>query len=183
MVFDIVEIGTSDFRTEAGKTNGLFIEPVKEYFDRLPECIKENIAISNKKGKIKVYYIPSETITKKGLPNWVRGCNSIDNPHPTLINMGLSDHIINHEINVERIFDVLEKHKVTFIKFLKIDTEGHDTVILDDFLDTCDIRPLKIQFEANELNDKSNVESCVKRLTDMGYVCKTVKSDMVCVLS
>ena len=43
MKVEIVEIGTSDFRTEAGKTNGLFIEPIKEYFDRLPKCLKENI--------------------------------------------------------------------------------------------------------------------------------------------
>ena len=42
----IVEIGTSDFRTKAGEVDGLFIEPVKSYFDRLPDCNKENIAIS-----------------------------------------------------------------------------------------------------------------------------------------
>ena len=56
----IIEIGTSDFRTQAGKVDGIFIEPVKYYFDRLPECRKENIAISNYEGEIDIYYLTHE---------------------------------------------------------------------------------------------------------------------------
>ena len=88
----IIEIGTSDFRTEAGKVEGLFIEPVKEYFDRLPNCNKENVAVSNIEGEIDIYYIPSETIYNKLLPNWLRGCNSVGKIHPTIVKEGLEKY-------------------------------------------------------------------------------------------
>lgn len=183
MLLDIVEIGTSDFRTEAGRKNGLFIEPVKEHFNRLPPCRKENIAISNRNGEMTICYIPSDTIKQMNLPRWVRGCNSINNPHPTLVDMGLSKYIVCDRVKVERIASVLQRHAVTDITFLKIDTEGHDTVILNDFLSTCSIKPSKIQFEANVLSDQEEVRKCVNRLTSMGYSCKQVKFDMVCILS
>ena len=67
----IIEIGTSDFRTSAGIRDGLFIEPVKYYFDRLPRCRKENVAISNQEGEIDVYYMTEEDIKENNLPYWI----------------------------------------------------------------------------------------------------------------
>ena len=68
----IVEIGTSDFRTLAGEKDGLFIEPISEYFDRLPNCKKENVAVSDYEGEIDIYYIPSHVIQRENLPNWLQ---------------------------------------------------------------------------------------------------------------
>lgn len=183
MKVEIVEIGTSDFRTEAGHKDGLFIEPVKEHFNRLPKCRKENVAISNQEGELEIYYIPSDVIQSKGLPNWVRGCNSINEPHPTIVEMGWREYVVCDKVKVERIKNVLQKHGITDIEFLKIDTEGHDTVILNDFLDTCDIKPRKIQFESNTLSSFDDVNNAVERLSKLGYKCNQVKFDMVCVLS
>lgn len=178
----IVEIGTSDFRTDAGKVDGLFIEPVKEHFDRLPKCNKENIAISNYEGEIKIYYIPSFVIEAENLPQWVRGCNSINEPHPTLVKMGWGHFAGYDTVKVERIKTVLERHNITQIDTLKIDTEGHDTVILNDYLDTVTIKPSKIIFESNVLSSASDVNKLVKRLQKLGYNCEQVKFDMVCTL-
>jgi FkbM family methyltransferase len=182
MHLDIVEIGTSDFRTDAGINDGLFIEPVKEYFERLPDCRKENVAISNREGEMHIYYIPSEVIKTNGFPSWLRGCNSVNKPHPTVVNMGLEKHLVKDTVKVVRIKTLLDKYNVKSIGLLKIDTEGHDCIILDDFLDTCDFKPGKIQFEANILSDKAQVDNSIKRLESMGYACKKVKFDMVCVL-
>ncbi len=183
MRVEIVEIGTSDFRTEAGKKKGLFVEPVKEYFDRLPKCLKENVAVSNNEGSIDIYYIPSETIKEFGLPDWVRGCNSVDKPHKTVLQMGWVGYAKKETVPVVRIKTLLDKHGINQIDLLKIDTEGHDCVILNDFLDTCDIKPLTIQFEANVLSDVDQVKAAVKRLEAVGYKCTQVKFDMLCVLS
>lgn len=176
-----VEIGTSDFRTHAGKVEGLFVEPVKEYFNRLPQCRKENVAVSNYEGEIDIYYIPSEKIRKIGLPDWIRGCNSVGQPHATLVKAGWDKYCTKDTVKVVRIKSLLDKHKITHIDILKIDTEGHDTIILNDYLDTVDFLPKQIQFEANVLSDEVEVQKCVKRLTDLGYVCKLIKEDYLCV--
>lgn len=174
----IIEIGTSDFRTLAGQIEGLFIEPVKEHFDRLPDCNKENIAISNYEGEIDIFYIPAEVIKQHNIPNWTRGCNSINEPHPSLKQW---NHLItSHKVKVERIKTVLERHNIKSISLLKIDTEGHDCVILNDYLDTVETLPETIQFEANTLSVEKDVKAVVKRLESKGYYCSRVKFDMVC---
>lgn len=182
MKLEIVEIGTSDFWTEAGKKSGLFIEPIKEYFDRLGDCLKENVAVSDYEGEIEIYYIPSEVIYSNNIPKGLRGCNSIGSPHPTVIKLGYGEYIQKSIVKVQRIKTLLDKHGVTDIEELKIDTEGHDCVILNDFLNTCEIRPSKIQFESNVLSNEDDVLQLVKRLTRLGYKCKQEKEDMVCVL-
>lgn len=180
----IVEIGTSDFRTEAGKEYGLFIEPVKEHFDRLLKCLKENVAVSNYEGEIDIYYIPSSVIESEGLPQWVRGCNSINKPHPTLFDLGYYHlgYIVCDKVKVVRIKSLLDKHEIKRIDLLKIDTEGHDCIILNDFLDTVDIKPKVIQFESNVLSSFTDIMRIVKRLEDKGYSCSQVKHDMICKL-
>jgi len=178
----IVEIGTSDFRTQAGKEHGLFIEPVKEHFNRLPKCLKENVAVSNCEGELDIYYIPSSVIESEGLPQWVRGCNSINEAHPTLVDLGYSNYIVCDKVKVVRIKSLLDKHEIKSIDLLKIDTEGHDCVILNDFLDTCDIKPSVIQFESNVLSNQMDIIKVVKRLEEKGYSCSQVKHDMICKL-
>lgn len=178
----LIEIGTSDFRTEAGNVDGLFIEPVKEHFDRLPPCRKENVAISNREGLIEIFYIPTETIHKELLPNWVRGCNSVGSIHPTILKNGWAKFVTVDVVKVVRIKSLIDKYDIKHIDTLKIDTEGHDCVILNDFLDTVPIRPKTIQFENNVLSRSVDVENTVKRLEEIGYICKQVKFDMVCVL-
>lgn len=182
MKVEIVEIGTSDFRTDAGKVKGLFIEPVKEHFDRLPKCLKENVAISNKEGFIDLYYIPSKVIESEGLPNWVRGCNSVGHPHATIVDMGWEHFLRLDQVRVVRIQSLLEKHGITDIEHLKIDTEGHDCIILNDFLDTSTILPRKITFESNVLSNYDDIMRSVDRLERLGYKCNQVKFDMVCLL-
>ncbi len=178
----IIEIGTSDFRTNAGKRNGIYIEPVKEHFDRLPECQKENVAISNYEGEIVLFYIPSEVIRRENLPNWVRGCNSVAEPHPTLVVNGWFQFCKEETVQVVRIKSIIDKYEVKEIHFLKIDTEGHDCIILNDFLDTVDIKPKTIQFENNVLSDPQEVKKVVNRLVKKGYNCKQSNFDMICEL-
>ena len=176
----IIEVGTSDFRTLAGKEHGIFIEPIKQYYENLPNCIKENVAISNYNGTATMYYIPAELIQQHSLPQWVRGCNSIHLPHKSLNDY--SKYIRHYTVDVCRLIDIINKHNVTHIDFLKIDTEGHDTIILNDFLDTSNILPTKIQFEVNVLSDEQEVSKLTIRLTQLGYKCTMHRTDMVCTI-
>lgn len=182
MKLPVVEIGTSDFRTLAGVEDGLFIEPVYDRFKNLPDCRKENIAISDRETVVKVYYITDQDIKIFGLPKWVAGCSSIGKIHPTIKAKGWANLCHSHNVKVERIKTVLDRHGITGIGFLKIDTEGHDCIILNDFLNTCDFLPDRIQFEANELSDPVQVAELLVRLQDKGYSCRLEKTDMICVL-
>lgn len=172
-----VEIGTSDFETSAGYEPGLYVEPVEYYFNRLPNragCIKERAAISNYEGEIKVYYIPSEIISNYNLPNYLRGCNSVNVPHPTAVRdlqaASLSLNLIAVQVvPVMRIKTLFQKHNVTEISYLKVDTEGHDYVILNDLFDTMSLKPLVIKTEANILTDKSNIQNLMNRLLTLNY--------------
>jgi FkbM family methyltransferase len=164
----IVEIGTCDFETQAGRADGLFIEPVKYYFDRLPACRKENVAVSNYTGEIDIYYVDPAEIAARGLATWLRGCNSVVRPH--FQHAQLPSEIVRKDtVPVVRIKSLLDKHQITKIDALKIDPEGHDAVILNDFLDTCSIRPTDIMFENNGLVPRDDIARLAVRLQTLGY--------------
>jgi FkbM family methyltransferase len=183
MHYDFIEVGTSDFRTliQTCKDNeiGLSIEPIKMYLDSLPDkpnVTKVNCAISNINGTIDVYYVKPEDIIKYNLPNWVRGCNSINKPHPTVLNLlgDKHDSVITKEvvqvINWSRLVDI---YKIESIKYLKIDTEGHDGLILDDYYNTClsnvELLANTIIFENNILADIELNNSVINKFLNLGY--------------
>ena len=191
--YNYIEIGTADFRTftewATPGMNGIAVEPIKEYLDRIPNpagITKINAAVSNIDGSLNIYYIPSQVIEQHGLPQWIRGCNSINVPHKTVVrfltrkNIDLSI-IQNREVPVISVATLLATHNVTSVHYFKVDTEGHDTVIVNALLDT-PMRPAKIRFESNRLSDKSSVRTLCERLTLAGYSVKPGPKDTLAVL-
>ena len=194
----IIEIGTSDFRTQAGQVDGVFIEPVKYYFDRMVRDAMsvlelgknkshfENVAISDYEGEVNIYSVKADNMLSMGAPEWMRGCNSIGKPHPSVISwceahsIDATEYTHKETVKVVRIKSIIDKYKITELDLLKIDTEGHDCVILNDYLNTVEILPKVIQFESNELSDPKEVQKVVARLKSLGYTCEQVKFDMLC---
>ena len=179
-VYDYIEIGTSDFDTlmEVLPENyrGLSIEPIKEYLDRLPVLLnnkKINAAISDTDGELTVYFVNPYNIEKYDMPEWIKGCNSINNPHPStkryLQDNSLEHLYEEHKVETLSFRSLVEKYEITDIKLLKIDTEGHDFVIIRDMLKTS-IRPEKLIFEANSLYHNDEILQIIKELKDYGYV-------------
>ena len=184
---DFIEIGTSDFNTEIQKATGkmgLSVEPIKHYLDSLPDVegvTKVNAAVSNYDGYINVYSITPEIIKKYDLPEWLRGCNSVNSYHPTTLRYVLEKKLDEREVfTVDRVpvmsfFTLVQKYNIHGCRYLKIDTEGHDIVIVNSYLDCvargCVWFPLipKIQFEANCLVSNDDVESVLQRLYLLGY--------------
>ena len=144
---DFIEIGTSDFDTEIQNCDltalGISIEPLKNYIDNLPDkpnVVKINCAISDQEGSMDMYYIPKEDILQH-LPGhvYLTGCSSLGKPHPTLQRVAQNNnvqHLIQTlSVPVRTFKNILETHQVKSITKLKIDTEGHDCVILNNILD------------------------------------------------
>ncbi len=184
MFFDFVEVGTSDFNTLIQKaddnTVGLSIDPIELYLNNLPnpkKCTKINAAVSNYDGTTTAYYIPPDTIAKHRLPDWIRGCNSIGLPHPTVdsyINNNKLDRnavLIEKTIPAYKLTTIFQLHNVTGLFFLKTDTEGHDSVIINKFFDEASkaIYPHRILFESNCLSNNEDIHNLIVRLITLGY--------------
>lgn len=182
--YDFIEIGTSNFDTlveqSTDDTYGISIDAVKYYVDCLPpkkHVTMLNVGISNKSGELDVYFIPEEIIVKHNLPDWFKGCNCIGDYHPLH-----KYHHVSHLCTIEKVkvitpAELFISNRVRGVKFLKIDTEGHDCIILKalfDFLCRCTVEfhPLQIKFETNEHSNVEEVDEIIHLYSQLGYLVK-----------
>lgn len=177
--YDYIEIGTSDFDTLVGLypegTMGLSIEPIKAYLDKLPDKsgnTKINVAITDEDCELPVYYVKPENIEANQLPEWVKGCNSVNNPHPSVVRelnqRGLISIYTQDVVQGMSFSSLIKECKIDSVDYLKVDTEGHDFVILRSMLKTS-LKPKKIRFEANSLYGESDILGIISELSDNGY--------------
>lgn len=193
---DFLEIGTSDFDTEIEKcaltSRGVSIEPVQFYLDRLPN--KQNVqkiccAISDSDGTANIYSLYDHVRVKYNLPNWVRGCNRMNEPHPTVEKLLVQNNIVS-DGNVWRIeeipklsFESLVKHiGLERLIYLKLDTEGHDCVIMKSLAhcirNVICKKPLLICFETNILTNRIDQLEVIQTFTfEFGYKIERVLGD------
>jgi len=179
MKYDFIEIGTSDFDTLLESTIdqiGISIEPLKYYLDKLPnndKVIKVNCAISNIDFETNIFWISPEDIKKYNLPNWLRGCNSIVDPHPTAINELNKVNLLHiYKTSICKCITwntLVNTYDVTSVNLLKIDTEGHDCKIIQNILHSNTVFPNEILFEYNILTNKDEFKNTIDLLTDNGY--------------
>lgn len=182
--YDYIEIGTSDFDTEIEKKNnkiGISVEPIKYYLDRLPNkknCLKLNLGISNYDGLCNVNYLPEKIISEYRFPDWVRGCNSVNSYHKTVTNLciekgiDIKDVSASDSVNVLTLHSLMDKLSLSGVYFLKIDTEGHDAVILKHFYEENKdntLLPHFIQFESNVLSTNESVDEIISLFSGIGY--------------
>lgn len=187
MKLDFIEIGTSDFRTLAHSTGvGISIEPIKPYFDNLPErkgLTKINAAISNSTRVAKAYYCDPEFIKRLNLPAWLKGCNSIDTKHPSVAawckKQGIKESDLVKETEVECITlkRLFEAYNVEEVDFLKVDTEGHDYYIIKSLFELENMPIIKkIQFESNSLMRIDQHIELVAKAEMLGYKSRLVET-------
>jgi len=176
--YDFIEIGTSDFETEiqdAGLKRGISIEPVKRYLDALPNpqrVTKIHGAVSNRSGTIDVYSISPENIVKHNLPDWTRGCNSVNAPHKGYAGKVPDEIFTKDTVPVYTFTDIINMCHVKSCKYLKIDAEGHDAIILQSYVECLSKGfPLipKIIFEDFGWSEKEDVDAVLENLVGYGY--------------
>jgi len=157
MHVDFLDIGTSDFDIGDGHINTnkkyLLVEPVVNYLNNLinhTNIIKANFAISDTEGDISVFYVDEAIIKQYDLPDWIRGCNKINSKHPTVLKV-LKDRNLVEDIITEKIVKcitfktLIKMYDVTSINHLKIDTEGHDHIVLQTVVDCLNDMELNIE--------------------------------------
>lgn len=183
---DFVEIGTSNFdtllQTAAAATGaqpivGISVDAIKHYLDALPDVrgvTKVHAGISDSDGTCEVYYVPEETVDELCLPNWLKGCNSIHKCHPLHVQHGWTHLVRTISVRILSAARLFFGHRVRAVAFLKIDTEGHDCVILRSlhaYLQALPgvFHPRKIQFESNEHSDPIDVTRTIDAFVGIGY--------------
>jgi FkbM family methyltransferase len=183
MNLDFLEIGTSNFETLIQTCRdeelGMSVEPLLFYLNELPDrknVKKIHAAITHNKNSetIQIFYIPPNIVDQHGLPQWFKGCNKIDDYHPLHI-----QHTVQHLVKIESVpllnlEELMLAHNIQKIKFLKIDTEGHDAVILKGLYDFIIKKgrqhcPASIKFESNENTPKAVVEEIITMFATLGY--------------
>lgn len=193
--YHFVEIGTCDFGAETltcpDTHRGLAVEPMEEYLARLPDrplVRKRCAAVSDHDGSLDIYYVSQEDVRNNGLPYWLRGCNRTGSPHPRAVELlGAGSELIRRRsVPVLSVVSLLESEGVSSIDYLKIDTEGHDCVILGAFLDYCATRPSllpkRIRYESNSLTPLPVRRELAERLRAAGYLVSVSRRDTEAVL-
>lgn len=187
--FNFIEIGTCDFDTEIAAASptakGLSVEPVGRYLNALPSppnVIKLTEAVSDREGFCEAVFVSREDIVKYDLPTWLAGCTRIDDIHPIIQGYLNSKQLPLERLQRERVpmttLDRLyERFNIGSVGYLKIDTEGHDTVILDGFardFATCardrSRLPQKIFFESNSNTPTEKLEHTLTLYQRLGYI-------------
>jgi len=182
---DFIEIGTSDFETllqsADDSVNGFSIDPLQMYLDNLPN--KPNVqkcclAITGKceeNATTDLFFIPREKIIEYNLQEWFAGCNTIGHYHPLHIQHNVTEHVSRLTVPMMSLGSFYDLHQIRGCKFLKIDTEGHDVVILDEFANYLKQKgssyyPKKIQFESNEWTNPEKVSDIIFKYINLGYI-------------
>jgi len=183
MDLDFLEIGTSNFDTliqTCSETEfGMSIEPLTYYLNALPNksnVTKVNVAITSNRtsDSIDIYYVPEDVIVSNGLHWGIRGCNSIGKYHLQHINQNVKEFVRIEKVPLINIDELLIQYNIRGIKYLKIDTEGHDCVILKGLFEylkdkSAEYYPKKILFESNVLTDSHVIESTIETALSLGY--------------
>jgi len=178
-----VEIGTCDFDTNlalisSGEWRGIMCEPIPKYYSSLIEQARnidyrynlniDNVAISNTNGTIEMIESNDETSEE-----WVRGVSHVVSDNHTgfklsSIPQNKIANIFDYEntiaVKALTLDNLLLKHRVNYVDFLKIDVEGHELEILKNY--SWRIMPTFIKIEHSHVD----VNELVSILEDNGYL-------------
>jgi len=186
MKYDFVEIGTCDYHTllEGCSSDeiGLSIEPIKIYLDNLPNkpnVTKVNVAISSEDKIVDLFWVEPHNQEKYNI-GFTKGWGTIISPHrghneaQMMLETGM---LSKHQIESITWSTLVKRYDIESVKLVKIDTEGHDCVVINSILDS-NIHPQKIEFETTHCSTEELLQIAV-RLESMGYTLITEGEDTV----
>lgn len=161
---------------------GMYIEPIPDAFKSLskfvtdelhPDCITENVAVSDTTRTETMCYIPWDIIKENNLPEPIIGMGSFVPPKNGFESDPETKKLLDEygeliEVPVVTVDSLLEKHKINSIDFCTIDTEGFDYEVFKGF-NVEKYLPKVIKFELFN-NDLDNLLELFDRLIAAGYI-------------
>jgi FkbM family methyltransferase len=179
------------FRVNNRNWTGIFIEPVEPIFERLKRnyqfsdrFIFENVAIGPSRETRKFYYVSEDAKELGGnISLWYDQLGSFDKTHILKHcigrNSGFASYIVEQEVKCVLLQDILDKHRVTKIDLIHIDTEGFDYGVLSQ-IDFNKYRPSIVLYEHYHISvdEKEKAESLLKT---HGYTLFELEEDTLAV--
>lgn len=182
--------------------HGISVEPLGFYLDMLPSKpnVKKVVAalVSDEEfarsgGILLTYFVDNDTIIKHNLGGWMLGCNSVGRPHDFHTRWCPPEYV--HRINDADVparnlveeglvqvvpakcytySQLVQEFNVGTVRYLKLDTEGNDAVILNSILNyyiNTDLKllPKTIKFEHNFHNKAEDIIAVKEKLVSLGY--------------
>ena len=180
-----VEIGACDFDTclPLAKNGwmGVLVEPVKELADNLAQQAKDfpfvrvaNVDVSEYNGEIDF-----RVSTGTEGDGWTRGISSVASNNHKGDRMfdfdgGVNRHLLKEtrKLNCYTLDALLDHYNIKQIDFLKMDTEGHETNIIEAY--SWRVKPTFIKMEHKHIDDQN-----MKRiLEEQGYIVYVETDDL-----
>jgi len=166
MNYEFIEVGTCCFGTliESHAGLGLSIEPLQCYLNQLPDrkdVQKVCGAIGESDGFQNIYHVDPDD---PSIPMWMKGSSKIGEPHPLV-----PRHLQKASMITIYSWETLQIGcDIESVKFLKIDTEGMDHIVLEEFLKLGLPFPEKIRCEYHhQVSNITATDDIVKMLSPL----------------
>ena len=170
-----VEVGVCDFDTleplQKNGWKGYYIEPVKEYADKLRGDVTQ-CAISSYDGTIEFY------ISRNDSQEWIRGIShAVEQKGTKLLEIHNNRKLISRKVTVPcyTLQTFCKMKDIQYIDFLKVDTEGHETDIFEAY--DWSVLPTMIKLEHHHIDDVK-MKSLLEK---QGYIVYTEQRDIYAV--
>ncbi|MDC3070004.1 FkbM family methyltransferase [bacterium] len=193
----IIQIGANDGKSDDFLFNcfdnnleAILIEPIEDAFKKLEKnyenfvkakCLNLAVDIDNKSKEIfcvnkKFYEFYKKKYNDVNV-EWLDVLSSFNKKH--LINHGIKEkHIVSKFIECKTISELINQYKFQNLDLLIIDVEGYDLVILNNFIQTINIKPMII-FEWIHAQ-KNEIEKMLIELEDLNYKFLRIGRDLIC---
>jgi len=197
-ISNIIQIGANDGKSDDFlrssiniDTNLLLVEPIKSAFDELEKNYSgyKNVKFINKaidvaKGKKNIFSVDPKyyDFYQKKYQNkdvsWLTVLASFDKKH--LEYHGIkSSHIQSTEIDCINFKELIDQYGYQKLDLLLIDTEGYDDILVTDFIQNTNIRPVII-LEWIHIQ-KNKAEDLIKLLKSNNYKFFKINKDLICI--
>ena len=174
-----IEIGTADFDTLEPLARlgwkGIFVEPIGELLDKLERfdgCIYEETAILDYNGTTDIQYYDLDWAKE-----WQRGVGNTSEVNNFNCNPQFKEHFRRKAVNVTTLDTLIDKYNVKRIDYLKIDIEGLEYKILQDY--SWRVLPKKIKCEHIHWNGRCELEDYTRMLEHLGYKITMLPEDFI----
>ena len=175
-----IEIGSCDFDTllplAKSGWKGIFVEPIKELLHNIPDiegCFYENCAVWDKNDSMTFkFYDP---VWAKG---WQRGVGSLSQMNTFNANPHWKENELTRTVKVRTLAHIIEKYDVKKIDFLKIDIEGQEYRILENYSWKVVPNMIKVETRHWDTIENGKLEEWIIKLNDKGYLTYSEKDDL-----
>ncbi len=195
---NIIQIGANDGKSDDFlrssinlDTNLLLVEPIKSAFNQLEKNYSSyknvkfiNKAIDVETGKKNIfsvnpkYYDFYEKKYKSKDVSWLTVLASFRKEHLEYHGVK-SNHIQSTEIDCINFKELIDQYDFRKLDLLVVDTEGYDDVLITNFIQSTDIRPVII-FEWIHIK-KNKAEELIELLKSNNYYFLKLNKDLICI--